>query len=316
MLHLYDQGITSRYALPEQAAIDELRRQRRAGLSREDFRPLHDAVAALPPGTTGMTVRDGVVHLGRPEDLAPARLRELLETFVPWKKGPFNVCGTLVDGEWRSDLKWERLLPAVGSLQGQKVADIGCHNGYFMFRMAEHDPEVVVGFEPFARHWYTFHLLNHFAGCHNLSFELLGVEHTDLFSGFFDTIFCLGILYHHPDPVGQLRRLRRSLRKGGRMFIDCQGIPGDDPVSLTPARRYAGAGGIWFLPTLPALINWVRRAGFQQVETIYAAPLSTEEQRATPMAPLRSLADFLDPGDPQKTIEGYPAPWRYYLLVR
>ena len=28
-----------------------------------------------------------------------------------------------------------------------------------------------------------------------------------------------------------------------------------------------------------------------------------------------SLQEFLDPEDPSLTVEGYPAPWRYYLIA-
>jgi tRNA (mo5U34)-methyltransferase len=149
-----------------------------------------------------------------------------------------------------------------------------------------------------------------------LDFEMFGVEHVDHFSGVFDSIFCLGILYHHTDPVGLLRKMAKALRSRGRLFIDCQGIPGTDPVALTPAGRYAGAGGVWFLPTRSCLENWIRRAGFSRMTWIHAEPLSIEEQRTTEWAPVRSLADFLDPQDRSRTIEGYPAPQRFYVMVQ
>ena len=41
--------------------------------------------------------------------------------------------------------------------------------------------------------------------------------------------------------------------------------------------------------------------------------LSTDEQRRTKDANIPSLAEALDPEDAGKTVEGYPAPWRYYV---
>ncbi len=260
-----------------------------------------------------------VIELGTAADI-PVHLQPTFQQFLhelmPWKKGPFNLCGVEIDAEWRSDLKWERLAPHVGSLTGKRVADIGCNNGYFMLRMAAQSPEFVIGFEPVVKHWYTFDFLNHLARRSNLFFELLGVEHIDLFPRLFDVMFCLGILYHHTDPVGLLRKMRGALAKGGTLVIDCQGIPGDEPVALTPQSRYAGAKGIWFLPTESCLRHWLSRAGFQEIETFYNEPLSTEEQRASQWAPIKSLADFLDPVDSSRTVEGYPAPRRFYLLAR
>lgn len=86
------------------------------------------------------------------------------------------------------------------------------------------------------------------------------------------------------------------------------------PLCLVPRGKYAGGSGMWFLPNRQALVHWLERANFRNVTVFYAAPLSTDEQRATPgWAPLKSLSDNLNPRDPTQTVEGYPAPWRYYV---
>jgi tRNA (mo5U34)-methyltransferase len=72
---------------------------------------------------------------------------------------------------------------------------------------------------------------------------------------------------------------------------------------------------VWFLPTPPELEKWLRRCGFQNVRTVDITTTSTDEQRATPWMTFQSLTDFLDPNDPQKTIEGYPAPTRATLVA-
>ena len=262
----------------------------------------------------GFSVDNGVVNLGR-ELRDDKVVEDKLKALMPWKKGPFRILGWEIDAEWRSDLKWDRLLPYL-DLAGKRVADIGCNNGYFMFRMAEHNPKFVLGIEPVVKHYLTFQWLKQMSGLENLYFEMLGVEHMDLFPQGFDTIFCLGILYHHTDPVGLLRKLHKALAKGGEIFIDCQGVPGEEPTCLVPGSRYAGASGIWFLPTLSALQNWVRRAGFSRIDVVFSGALSTEEQRATDWAPIKSLRDFLHPEDPTRTCEGYPAPYRFYLRIR
>jgi len=259
-----------------------------------------------------------VVKVGRAGELSAAdrrRFEAALKTFCPWKKGPFELFGTFIDAEWRSDWKWERILPHISSLKGRKVADIGCHNGYFMFRMAQEKPECVVGFEPYAKHFWNFQLIQNIARRDILHFELLGVEDIDDYRHFFDTIFCLGILYHHTDPIGLLRKMRLALAPKGEIVIDCQGIPGEDAIALTPRKRYANARGIWFLPTQSGLETWMVRAGFANIRPIFGAPLSPEEQRRTPWADIDSLGEFLDPDDRTRTVEGYPAPWRYYLVA-
>ena len=104
---------------------------------------------------------------------------------------------------------------------------------------------------------------------------------------------------------------------GGRIYVDCQGIPGQGSYVLFPSGTYAKAKGVWFLPTKDALYNWLKRAGFRDIYIFYGAALSVEEQRRVePWANVDSLAQFLAPEDPTKTVEGYPAPWRFYALAK
>lgn len=304
----------------DREAIAALRADRQASLWTATMQPYQAAVDVLADvAAEQVTLTESVIRIGTNRILTEAQQVQIsaaLQTFCPWKKGPFDIFGNVIDSEWRSDWKWERILPHIQPLMGKKVADIGCHNGYFMFRMSVQAPDVVIGFEPVAKHFWNFQLLQNLIRQPNLFFELLGVEHLDLYPRFFDTVFCLGILYHHTDPVGLLRKMHAALVPGGELIIDCQGIPGDLPIALTPQKRYAKARGIWFLPTQSCLENWIKRAGFQQIEVFFAEPLSIQEQRRTPWADVDSLQEFLDPSDPTRTVEGYPAPWRYYVIAR
>lgn len=295
----------------------KIRRQRMEGLSGDQFQAFREALEQLPlKSDYRIDLNRPSIKVGKDGEGACETLKPLLERFIPWKKGPFEIFGHHIDAEWRSDLKWQRLESYVGSLKGKRVCDIGCNNGYFMFRMAAHEPQFVLGLEPYAKHWFTFQLLNHYIRRPELYLELLGVEHMIHMPKSFDTVFCLGILYHHRDPISLLEGIRKSLRKKGRLFIDCQGIKGEEPVALIPGPRYAGARGIWYLPTLEGLKNWIRRAGYSQVEVIFQEKLSNQEQRTTSWAPIDSLRDFLDENDPEKTVEGYPAPYRFYIEAR
>lgn len=298
----------------------EIRTQRAAQLTLPSLQDWYEARAAVDDlSPSSCELDQPVVRLGCASDVKSpsqqAALQAILTAGMPWKKGPFSLFGTEVDAEWRSDLKWERVRAALPSLTGKVIADVGCHNGYFMLRMAAEAPQRVIGIEPVPRHWLTFEWLNHLARRSELSLEMLGVEHMDLFPKFFDVIFCMGILYHHTDPVGLLRKLRAALKPGGQLVIDCQTISGEEAHALIPANRYAGARGIWFLPTALGLKHWISRAGFQSQQEIYHQPLAVEEQRTTTWAPVASLRESLDPQDPRKTIEGYPAPWRTYVIA-
>lgn len=257
-----------------------------------------------------------VVRIGKKADLNGSEQEQvlrLLKNFMPWRKGPFSIFGIDIDAEWQSWRKWDRLLPEIPDLAGKVVADIGCNNGYYMFRMAARSPKLVLGFEPYVHHYYTFSALNGFAGLDNLHIDLFGIEDLPLFPNCFDVIFCLGILYHRPSPIDALRDLYTSLKPGGRLLIESQGISGEQPVALFPEKTYAKVPGTWFVPTASCLHNWLLRAGFTDIECFCSHPMSAEEQRRTDWMVFESYQDFIDKRHPEFTIEGYPAPWRVFF---
>lgn len=257
-----------------------------------------------------------VVRIGWPEEISAEDRRlvhDAMRDFMPWRKGPFSVFGVDIDAEWRSERKWNRVVPQLPDLEGKLVADIGCNNGYYMFRMLHHRPRQVVGFEPFLQHYFCFKTLNHLAGCANLHAELLGVEHLALFEKSFDVIFLMGIIYHRVSPVEMLRDIRAALRPGGRLILESQAIPGDEPVALFPEERYAKVPGTYFVPTAPCLKNWLTRTGFTDIECFFSHPMSSEEQRRSEWMTFESYADFIDRADPGRTVEGYPAPLRVFF---
>lgn len=258
--------------------------------------------------------------IGSNISLSQAQLEALelvIKEFIPWKKGPFQLFNSYIDSEWLSNKKWERLEGHLPNLKNKIVADIGCNNGYFLQRILQQKPKFAVGFEPYLKHYY-----HHLLWCHliegykeQIIFEPLGIEHIHHFGKNFDVLFCLGILYHHTDPVNLLRSMKSTLIKGGQIIIDCQGVEGSESMCLVPKNKYCGASGIWFLPTLEALKNWIRRAGFSHINVIFDDYLSTDEQRTSKHAPIKSLFDYIDPKS-SLTIEGYPPPKRFYLSIR
>ena len=258
----------------------------------------------------------GSVDIGKASDLSTSQSIDLdyaLRFFMPWKKGPYKIFGRKIDSEWNSFFKWERIKSHLGDLKGLRVADIGCHSGYFMFKMVPLDPEVVIGFDPVAKLYYNFLFLQSFVRSKKLFFEPQGVESIKYFRAYFHRVLCLGLLYQRTDPVSTLRDIHRSLTKGGQIIVDCQGIEGSGSYCLFPEKKYAGAHGVWFLPTKECLVNWLKRSEFKRITCFYEENLSFDEQCATRWAPLASLEHYLNPKDLSRTVEGYPAPKRFYL---
>lgn len=255
--------------------------------------------------------------IGNRADLGDEEYEIIVQTakkLIPWRKGPFKIFDLEIDSEWQSNIKYNLIRPYF-NLKDKVVADIGCNNGYYMFRMLEDKPKRLIGFDPSPLTLHQFEFINHFVKS-DIVYEMLGVEHLEFYNHKFDFIFMLGVLYHRPDPVGTLKSLARGLNSKGEILIDTFMIDGDDEICLTPNKRYSKIPNIYFIPTIPALKNWLERAGFENIEVLATTITTSQEQRKTSWSFDESLEDFLDPTDSSKTVEGYPAPKRVYVKAR
>lgn len=241
-------------------------------------------------------------------------ITNLAKELKPWRKGPFKLGELFIDSEWRSFIKFNLLKPHL-NLEGKNVADIGCNNGYYMFKMLEFKPKSITGFDPSVLSFLQFSFINRFVKS-NIKFELLGVQDLPGFGVKFDTIFCLGVLYHRSDPVKMLKELKAGLNSDGEVFLDTMFIDRDDEFVLSPKNTYSKIPNIYFVPSIKALQNWCERAKFKSFEILAIKDTDLNEQRKTQWINGESLENFLDPNDPKLTIEGYPAPKRVYVRLK
>jgi tRNA (mo5U34)-methyltransferase len=237
-------------------------------------------------------------------------VHRLVRDLIPWRKGPFDVFNLFINSEWRSDLKWNRIERALGSLRSKRVLDVGCNNGYYMFRMLPQNPEFVLGIDPSPRFIYQFELINALVGALNLKIEPLGIEDTGVFQHFFDVILCMGVLYHRRDQLGTLQLLANALNDDGTLILETLVVGDDVPYCLCPEERYCMMRNVWFVPSITVVTSWLKKVGLKNIEIISDDLVTINEQRKTEFAPSASLDSFLDPNDCSKTIEGYPAPRR------
>ena len=66
--------------------------------------------------------------------------------------------------------------------------------------------------------YLQFAFLNKFIRS-NINYELLGVESLPEYAAKFDTIFCLGVIYHRSDPIKMLKELKTALNPGGELIF-------------------------------------------------------------------------------------------------
>ena len=296
--------------------LDTLREERQKWLTWKNIIPYQEAIKKLK-NHDKVEVEFGDRVKIQIEDLSPQDAVQIKETALlmkPWRKGPFQLNDLFIDSEWQSQIKYNLLEPHF-DLKDKIVGDIGCNNGYYLFRMLTQQPKKLIGFDPSAIYYSQFQFINHFVKS-TIVYELLGVEHVAFYEHKFDTLFCLGVLYHRSDPVAMLKSLFKGLNKGGELILDTFRIDGEGEMCLTPKDRYSKIPNIYFVPTVAALKNWCHRAGFETVEILETMKTEHQEQRKTDWIETQSLEDFLDPNDDTKTVEGYPAPWRFYFRAR
>lgn len=258
------------------------------------------------------------VTIGNPADLSPEASKALyhhLDQLSPWRKGPFNLFGIHIDSEWQSWMKWERLSPHIKSLKGRRILDIGSSNGYYMFRAAAEGPFMVLGLEPQSYFYFQYLTIQKFLKQDNVF--CLPIPHDELpkTDRYFDTVFCMGVLYHRPSPVEMLREIHDSMKKGGELVLENLILETRENICLFPRDRYAKMRNVYFIPDYLSMESWLLRAGFINIRCVDVAKTYPEEQRKTRWIQTESLKDFLDPDDPDKTVEGYPAPVRAIFLA-
>jgi len=261
---------------------------------------LHTELPAVSISSTGET----------PDNEQLKQLRNALLQLTPWRKGPFRLFDILVDTEWRSDLKWQRVEKVISPLRNRKILDVGCGNGYYMLRMLSQNPEIVIGVDPSILFLAQFKAITAYAETQPAFLLPLGFEDMPQETAFFDTVFSMGVFYHRRSPFDFLRSLRLMLRPGGELVLETLIIDGDENTVLVPPDRYARMNNVWFIPSAKAMTGWLTKAGFSNVVTADVSKTTVEEQRTTEWMPGESLSCCLQSDNHELTIEGHPAPVR------
>ena len=296
--------------LPEQI-------QQFVNIPHGDHERWEQALLKLPKvGTCNVDLNADNLQISCPEPIDSQQLESTLKQLSPWRKGPYQINDVLIDTEWHSDWKWNRIKDHLSPLYNRTILDIGCGNGYHCWRMAGEGAHLVIGIDPSRLFWIQFQAIKHFIGDRPVYQLPLGIEHLPEELNAFDTVFSMGVLYHRRSPIDHLLQLKSTLRAGGELVLETLIIEGSEREALVPDNRYAKMRNVWFLPTIETLTQWLQRCGFKAIKVIDINQTSIEEQRTTDWMTYDSLETFLDPDDHNKTIEGYPAPRRATFIAQ
>jgi len=299
--------------LPEQL-LNALSQSRHGTLSQWQA-----MLADLPTFDTSHRLLDAdTVQIGRASDLSinsQILFESQLKTLLPWRKGPYDLFGVHIDTEWRSDWKWNRLKDHISPLQQRMVLDVGCGNGYHCWRMLGAGARMVIGVDPLLLNVMQFQLIRKLYGEAPIYVLPVGIEDIPPEVKAFDTVFSMGVLYHRRSPIDHLLELKACLRPGGELVLETLIIDGGVGEMLLPEDRYAKMRNVWFLPSVPTLINWLARCGFNNIRVVDVTVTSTDEQRSTEWMPFHSLKNFLNSDNLDLTCEGLPAPKRAIVIA-
>lgn len=143
--------------------LNLIRQERLSWLGWKDIKPMREALSTLPKlpqinYTLSDTLTIDALHVSNEDK---DTIKNCALSLMPWRKGPFDVCDTFIDNEWQSFIKYNLLEPHF-NLEGKIVGDIGCNNGYYLFRMLSQKPKKLIGFDPSALYKTQFDFIQPF----------------------------------------------------------------------------------------------------------------------------------------------------------
>ena len=241
-------------------------------------------------------------------------LLNIAEWLKPWRKGPFKLNNLIIDSEWQSQLKWNRIKEII-KFKNKRVLDIGTGNGFYLYNIAHKQASQVVGLEPHPLYIMQFLFLNALAPQKEINFIPQGWQCCNVFKPVFDIILCMGVLYHQKFPITLLSTIKNNLKHQGSLYLETIIIERSHGPLLTPQGRYCAMKNVYYIPTLDTLYSWIKNAGFNYIEVVDITKTTSLEQRSTQWSSQQSLENFLHPNKKNRTIEGYPAPIRAILKI-
>lgn len=227
------------------------------------------------------------------------RILARAEELGPWYQGPFDVGGGVtIGGSWRSDHRWQVLGPQVpDDLSGKRVLDVGANAGYDPFMFMARGAAEVLGCEPSWPHDQALFLEAIYDS--GVDFQRIGWQDLDPdVHGRFDLVHCNGVLYHEPNPMLMLERLRPMLAEDGEMLLGTMLLarPELSEYARFVPGAYAGDRTWWWVPGRLAFRWMMEAVGFQLGEEFGvfggphdAFPVVTAYQKATLGAPAPEL---------------------------
>ena len=268
--------------------------------------------------TSYLDYRNSSVIIGEKNEINETQIttleKELLK-LSPWRKGPFNIFGLEIDSEWRSEKKWQRIQNYLPNIKGMRIADIGCSNGYYSYKLLELQPDLIVGMDKTALYVMQFLALKYYTQqiqelivlpCSSEEFNFKKID--------FDLVLSMGILYHSKNPSSHLNSLKHLVKKNGYIILETITSNMPNNIDVKKNQTYAGMKNIGTIFTKKNLNDLMLSSGFKNIEIVNDSFTDSNEQRSTKWMNGKSFKDFTLPNG--NTLEGYPPVCRSIFVAQ
>lgn len=258
------------------------------------------------------------IIIGKKNEINEAQIKTLEKELLklsPWRKGPFNIFGLEIDSEWRSEKKWQRIQNYLPNIKGMKIADIGCNNGYYSYKLLELQPDLIVGMDKTALYIIQFLALKAYTKqiqelivlpCSSEEFNFKKIK--------FDLILSMGVLYHSKNPSSHLNSLRHLVKKNGYIILETIVSNKSENIDVKKNQTYAGMKNVGTIFTKKNLNDLMIYHGFKNIEIVNDSFTDSNEQRSTKWMIGKSFKDFILPNG--NTLEGYPPVCRSIFVAQ
>ncbi len=248
------------------------------------------------------------------------------QNFRIFRKGPYKINDVFITSQWNSYIKWKYfkeifysyILSKLKSNLEWNVLDIGANNGYYSFLLYYEFKNLNLQanfllIDPTIEFYNQFLFIKKFFPKEDQkywNYLTVGWQNLENYQEKFDLILCMGILYHHTDPYQLLKKIHSLLKKGGILILETIIIHMTDyPICLIPEKYYAGSTGIWFIPNIKAVMNFLKRTNYREIK-FHNERFILEEMNKIEYLP--GLIENLS-NDKEFTKEGYPKPYRAFF---
>jgi tRNA (mo5U34)-methyltransferase len=138
--------------------------------------------------------------------------------------------------------------------------------------------------------------------------------------GQFDVVLYLGVLYHMPEPLACLQRLRQVTRRVAAISTVGLNVPGMNDQRLMqfqPGNELGADFGNWFVPSTSALETLCLAAGFARVEVVVGppAPASAAATKPSRVLSRSNIRRFLSPLSASASAPAVPPVQLYGAMV-